>query len=80
VTRVSTSFNGISTVLGQDVVYQPFGQSSAMNVGNSGTVSNAFDLDGRMSVAIPGTPMERTFPYDPVGRLTGITTIECPSD
>jgi RHS repeat-associated protein len=72
VTRVSTSFNGISTLLADDVTYRPFGHSSSLNVGNGGSVRNVFDLNGRTTTANPGTPMERTFSHDPAGRLTEI--------
>ncbi len=49
-----------------------------MNMGNGGTVSNTFDLNGRLTAANPGATMERDFTYDANGHLLTVTAANTP--
>ncbi len=49
-----------------------------MNMGNGGTVSNTFDLNGRLTAANPGATMERNFTYDANGHLLTVTAANTP--
>ena len=58
--------------------YRPFGIAGGMDTGSGGTVSNIFDEAGRLTVANPGAPKERTYTYDDIGNLTGVSAPNTP--
>lgn len=76
VTGVSTTFESITKTLVAGLSYRPFGGADGMSQG-SGTVENQHDEAGRLVVANPGAPMERTYTYDNVGNLL---TVDAPGD
>ncbi len=75
---VTTTYNSVTATLLSGLTYRPFGESSAMNMGNGGTVSNTFDLNGRLTIANPGATMERDFTYDANGHLLTVTAAKTP--
>ncbi len=75
---VTTTYNSVTATLLSGLTYRPFGESSAMNMGNGGTVSNTFDLNGRLTAANPGATMERDFTYDANGHLLTVTAANTP--
>ncbi len=75
---VTTTYNSVTATLLSGLTYRPFGESSAMNMGNGGTVSNTFDLNGRLTAANPGATMERDFTYDANGHLLTVTAAKTP--
>jgi len=70
---VSTTFNGNTVTLMSNLSYRPFGIASGMDTGSGGTVNNIFDEAGRLTIANPGSPNERTYTYDAIGNLTSIS-------
>ncbi|MCK4541357.1 MAG: RHS repeat protein [Spirochaetales bacterium] len=75
---VSTTYNGNTITLAENLSYRPFGIAKGMNTGAGGTVNNEFDLSGRLMVANPGTDKERTYTYDNNGNLTSVTAPNTP--
>ena len=76
VAGVTTTFGGTTTTLVANLSYRPFGAAEGMTVG-SGTVANIHDEAGRLLVANPGAPMERTYTYDNLGNLL---TVDAPGE
>jgi len=72
VDMVSTTYNGDTTILVDNLSYRPFGIANGMHAGSGGTVVNQFDQSGRLTVANPGQPKEQTYTYDADGNLTSI--------
>ncbi|MBC8548778.1 MAG: hypothetical protein H8D23_03925, partial [Candidatus Brocadiales bacterium] len=73
VESVSTTYAGNTVTLMSNFSYRPFGIAGGMDTGSGGTVSNIFDEAGRLTVANPGSPKERTYTYDDIGNLTGVS-------
>ena len=78
VDAVSTTYNGNTIPLANNLSYRPFGIAKEMNTGAGGTVNNEFDLSGRLTVANPGADKERTYTYDNNGNLTSVTAPNTP--
>jgi YD repeat-containing protein len=78
VDAVSTTYNGNTIVLAENLSYRPFGIAKGMYTGAGGTVSNEFDEAGRLTVANPGADKERTYTYDSNGNLTSVTAPNTP--
>ena len=78
VDSVSTTYNGNTVTLMSNFSYRPFGIAGGMDTGSGGTVSNIFDEAGRLTVANPGAPKERTYTYDDIGNLTGVSAPNTP--
>jgi RHS repeat-associated protein len=74
----STTYNGNTITLAENLSYRPFGIAKEMDTGAGGTVNNAFDLSGRLTVANPGTNKEKTYTYDNNGNLTSVTASNTP--
>ncbi|MBW2005045.1 MAG: RHS domain-containing protein [Deltaproteobacteria bacterium] len=68
---VSTTHNGDTTTLLNNLSYLPFGPSAGMDMGGS-SVNNVFDELYRMTVANPGAETERSYGYDANGNITSI--------
>ena len=58
--------------------YRPFGEVSGLGFGNGGTVSNQFNIRGRMTASNPGRTMGRSYTYDQEGRLLSISAPNTP--
>jgi RHS repeat-associated protein len=78
VDAVSTTYNGDTIILADNLSYRPFGIAKGMNTGAGGTVNNEFDLSGRLTVANPGTNKEKIYTYDNNGSLTSVTAPNTP--
>lgn len=78
VDSVSTTYNGDTITLAENLSYRPFGIAKGMNTGAGGTVNNIFDLSAHLTVANPGTDKERTYTYDNNGNLTSVTAPNTP--
>jgi len=78
VDAVSTTYNGDTITLANNLSYRPFGIAKGMNTGAGGTVNNIFDLSGRLTVANPGADKEKTYTYDNNGNLTSVTAPNTP--
>jgi YD repeat-containing protein len=78
VESVSTTYFGNTVTLMSNLSYRPFGIAAGMDTGSGGTVSNIFDEAGRLTVANPGSPKERTYTYDDMGNLTGVSAPNTP--
>jgi RHS repeat-associated protein len=78
VDAVSTTYNGNTITLANNLSYRPFGIAKGMNTGAGGTVDNEFDLSGRLTVANPGTDKERIYTYDTNGNLSSVTAPNAP--
>jgi RHS repeat-associated protein len=72
ISRVSTTGNGITTTLINNLLYLPFGPSSGMDMGAGSGVTNVFDELNRTIVTNPGAETERTYTYDANSNLTSI--------
>jgi len=69
-TGVSTTYGAESaTTILENLSYQPFGQATGMGWGNAGSVVSEYDLNGRLTTANRGAPMQRDFTYYPNGQL-----------
>jgi len=75
---VSTTYNGITTVLAENLSYRPFGIADGMETGSGGVVENVFDESGRLVAANPGADKERSYTYDANGNLTSISAPAAP--
>lgn len=73
---VSSTHNGTTHTLIDNLSYRPFAGASGLNNGAGGIVNNAYDEFGRVTVANPGAPKERTYGYDANGNLTGIKALD----
>lgn len=69
---VSTTGNGTTTTLINNLLYLPFGPSSGMSMGAGSGVTNVFDELYRTIVTNPGAQTERTYTYDANSNLTSI--------
>jgi RHS repeat-associated protein len=72
ISGVSTTGNGNTTTLINNLSYLPFGPSSGLSMGTGSGVSNVFDELYRTTVTNPGAETERTYTYDANGNLTYI--------
>jgi len=69
-TGVSTTYGAESaTTILENLTYQPFGQATGMGWGNAGSAVSEYDLNGRLTTANRGAPMQRDFTYYPNGQL-----------
>lgn len=50
ITEVTTTFDGLTQTLADNISYQPFGPINALTYGNGLTQTRQYDLDGRMDV------------------------------
>ena len=75
---IRTTFSGTTQTVLDNLAYRPFGGVGQMSFGNGGEVSNLEDLDGKLLRANAGSPMQRDYTYDLVGRLTGVTVSSAP--
>jgi len=72
ISGVSTSNNGTTTTLINNLSYLPFGPASGMDMGAGNGVTNVFDELYRTIVTNPGAETERIYTYDANGNLTSI--------
>jgi len=78
VDTVSTTYNGNTIPLANNLSYRPFGIANGINKGNGGIVNNQFDQSGRLTVANPGADKERTYTYNNNGNLTSVSAPNTP--
>jgi len=78
VDAVSTTYNGNTIPLANNLSYRPFGIANGINKGNGGMVNNQFDQSGRLTIANPGADKERTYTYDTNGNLTSVSAPNTP--
>jgi RHS repeat-associated protein len=72
ISGVSTTNNGITTTLINNLLYLPFGPASGMSMGAGSGVTNVFDELYRTIVTNPSAETERTYTYDANSNLTSI--------
>ncbi len=72
ISGVSTTNNGITTTLINNLSYLPFGPASEMSMGAGNGVTNVFNELYRTIVTNPGAETERTYTYDANSNLTSI--------
>jgi len=72
ISGVSTTYNGNTTTLVNNLTYLSFGPSAGMDMGTGSAVNNLFDELYRMTVANPGAEKERIYTYDSNGNITSI--------
>ena len=71
VNAVSTTMNGTTTAVVQDVQYQPFGGVKSFTLGNGQVYSRTYDQDGRIASYTLGNT-NYSVGYDAASRITGI--------
>ncbi|WP_435103622.1 RHS repeat-associated core domain-containing protein [Arhodomonas sp. AD133] len=70
--QVTTSHDGATVVLANDVTHAPFGGLTGLTYGNGLTLTRGYDQDYQLTeLTIPGV-MDRTYTYDPTGNITRI--------
>jgi RHS repeat-associated protein len=74
---VSTTFDGATRILAENLAYRPFGAAVGMGTASGDTVANLHDASGRLITANPGAPMERSYTYDNLGNLL---TVDAPGE
>jgi len=72
ISGVSTTNDGTTTTLINNLSYLPFGPASGMNMGAGSGVTNVFDELYRTIVTNPGAETERTYTYDANSNLASI--------
>ncbi|HKJ33879.1 MAG TPA: RHS repeat-associated core domain-containing protein, partial [Balneolales bacterium] len=72
ISEVSTTNNGTTATLINNLLYLPFGPASGMNMGAGSGVTNVFDELYRTKVTNPGAQTERTYTYDANSNLSSI--------
>jgi RHS repeat-associated protein len=72
ISGVSTTNNGTTTTLINNLSYLPFGPASEMNMVAGNGVTNVFDELYRTIVTNPGAETERTYTYNANSNLTSI--------
>jgi len=72
ISGVSTTNNGTTTTLINNLLYLPFGPASGMSMGAGNGVTNVFDELYRTIVTNPGAQTKRTYTYDTNSNLTSI--------
>jgi RHS repeat-associated protein len=72
ISGVSTSNNGTTITLINNLSYLPFGPALGMDMGAGNGVTNVFDELYRTIVTNPGTETERNYTYDANSNLTSI--------
>lgn len=72
ISSVSTTNNGTTTVLINNLLYLPFGPASGMSMGAGNGVTNVFDELYRTIFTNPGADTERTYTYDANSNLISI--------
>jgi len=72
ISGVSTTYNGNTKTLVNNLTYLPFGPAKGMDMGTGSAVNNLFDELYRMTVANPGAEKERIYEYDANGNITSI--------
>ena len=71
-TGISTTYNGQTVILMNNLSYRPFGIAHAMETGAGDSVDNRFDLAGRLTTPTRGNNEERSYAYDANGSLTSV--------
>ena len=75
---VSTTLDGSTVALVDNLVYQPFGRPRSLTSGSGGTVNTQSGDCECMSVSNPGTPMEKVYTYDANRNLKSIRGTSTP--
>ncbi|MDJ0863509.1 MAG: hypothetical protein QNJ82_14875 [Gammaproteobacteria bacterium] len=70
---LSTTQDGESQVLADNISYLPFGPLKALTFGNGIPLTRDFDADYRLTDQSAGQVQDVGFARDPVGNITGIT-------
>ena len=64
ISGVSTTFDGETTTLMEDVSYRPFGTASSVSSWVSSSIENIHDSMGRLDTSNPGAQTETIYEYD----------------
>jgi RHS repeat-associated protein len=78
VDSITTTYNGTTQTLMENLIYRPFGVAKGMDTGAGGTVGSEYDESGRIMTSNPGAEHERTYTYDNNGNLTSISSPSTP--
>jgi RHS repeat-associated protein len=73
VSRVTTTFNGTTAVVADNLAYLPFGPLTGYDNGSGMHVANAFDESYRPTGITAGTNLDLSYTLDPIGNVTAIT-------
>ncbi|UTW46347.1 RHS domain-containing protein [bacterium SCSIO 12696] len=72
ISGASTTLNGTTTSLANNMAYLPFGPIQQFNYGNGIQLSRSFDLDYRLTNQDHGTVKSNSYSYDNVDNITAI--------
>jgi RHS repeat-associated protein len=72
VVRATTTLNGQTQVLAENVEYLPFGSARGWRYGNGIAASRDFDLDYRLTALAHGDALTRTHAFDPADNIISI--------
>jgi RHS repeat-associated protein len=72
VARVTTTGNGQTHMLAEDIEHLPFGSAKGWRYGNGIVLSRDFDLDYRLAALAHGEVLSRTQALDPADNITAI--------
>jgi len=78
VDSITTTYEGTTKTLMENLTYRPFGVANGMDTGAGGTVSSEYDKSGRIITSNPGAEHERTYTYDLNGNLTSVSSPSTP--
>jgi RHS repeat-associated protein len=78
VDSITTTYDGTTQTLMENLTYRPFGVANGMDTGAGGTVGSEYDECGRIITSNPGAEHERTYTYDNNGNLTSISSPSTP--
>ncbi|WDP88315.1 MAG: RHS repeat protein [Desulfobacter sp.] len=73
ISKVTTTKNGITQILAENIAYKPFGPVESMTLGSGQQVSKGFDLNYRPLTLATGNVLDYSLDYDPAGRIAAIT-------
>ena len=75
ITAVTTTFNGETKTLANNISYLPFGPTNAMAYGNGLTYSASYDLDYQLDNQNTASVQQRDYTQDDVGNISSITDL-----
>ncbi len=74
ISRVRFTIDGQTTVLVDEINYQPFGPPKQWKYGNGLSHQRHHNLDGRLVKLVQGGALDKEYTHDAVGNLTAILT------
>ena len=70
---VTSSYNGTTETIADNISYLPFGPTTAMDLGNGLSIANSYDQQYRLTDTQAGTIYDRSFNYYATGHVQTIT-------